>query len=136
MFKATNEAHLHVKVCPLYSLKNIYSRPEFILINTSVDLAWENSWHFATLPLVSPPNDIWETSTEIPYWWCTTTQIWVVLLIGWIKFPAWPTNQSGQWRVSSMEFLCSFLRRNLGGETSGSVIKCWLFSQATVDLTA
>ena len=41
------------------------------------------------MPLVSPPNDIWKTSTEIPYWWCVTTQIWVVLLIGWIKFPTW-----------------------------------------------
>ena len=23
----------------------------------------------ATLPLVSPPNNVWETSAEIPYWW-------------------------------------------------------------------
>ena len=41
-------------------------------------------------PAVSPRNDVWETSSEIPYWWHVTTQIWVVLLIGWIKFP---TNQ-------------------------------------------
>ena len=40
----------------------------------------------ATLLLVSPPNDVWETSAEIPYWWRVTTQIWVTLLIGWIKF--------------------------------------------------
>ena len=39
---------------------------------------WENSWHLASLPLVSPPNDVWETSAEIPYWWRVTTQIWVV----------------------------------------------------------
>ena len=26
----------------------------------------ENSRHFATSPLVSPPNDVWKTSTEIP----------------------------------------------------------------------
>ena len=39
------------------------------------------------LPLFSPPNDVWERSTEIPCWWHITTQIWVVLLIGWIKFP-------------------------------------------------
>ena len=45
-------------------------------------LAWENSRHLATIPLVSSPNDVWETSAEIPYWWCVTTQIWVVLLIG------------------------------------------------------
>ena len=32
--------------------------------------------------VVSPPNDVWETSAEIPYWWRVTTQIWVVLLIG------------------------------------------------------
>ena len=30
-------------------------------------------------PLVSPRNDVCETSTEIPYWWRVTTQIWVVL---------------------------------------------------------
>jgi len=40
-------------------------------------LAWENSRHLATLPLVSPPNDVWETSAEIRYWWLVTTQIWV-----------------------------------------------------------
>ena len=41
-------------------------------------LAWENSRHLATLPLVSPPNDVWETSAEISYWWRVTTEIWVV----------------------------------------------------------
>ena len=50
-------------------------------------LAWENSRHLATLPLVSPPNDDWETSAGIPYWRRVTTKIWVVLLIGWHKFP-------------------------------------------------
>ena len=29
-------------------------------------------------PTVSPQNDVWETSIEIPYWWRVTTQIWVV----------------------------------------------------------
>ena len=48
-------------------------------------LAWENSQHFATPPLVSPRNDVWETNAEIPYWWRVTTQIWVVILIG-LKF--------------------------------------------------
>ena len=24
---------------------------------------------------------------RIPYWWCITTQIWVVILISWSKFP-------------------------------------------------
>ena len=31
-------------------------------------LAWEKSRHLATLPLVFSPNDVWETSAEIPYW--------------------------------------------------------------------
>ena len=57
-------------------------------------LAWENSRHLATLPLVSPPNDVWETSAEIPYWWRVTTQIWVVLLIGRAAWEIW-FNQSG-----------------------------------------
>ena len=37
-------------------------------------IAWENSPHLVTLPLASPPNDVWEKSTEIPYWWRITTQ--------------------------------------------------------------
>ena len=44
---------------------------------TGILLAWENSRHWATLTMVSPPNDVWETRAEIPYWWCITTQIWV-----------------------------------------------------------
>ena len=51
-------------------------------------------------------NDVWETSTEIPYWWRVTAQIWVVT-------------------HPSMEFLSLFL---FGRETSGSIAKCWLFS--------
>ena len=39
----------------------------------------ENSQHSTMPPLVSPQNDVWEMSTEIPYWWCVTTQIWVVM---------------------------------------------------------
>ena len=30
-------------------------------------VAWENSRHLATPPVVFPPNDVWETSAEIPY---------------------------------------------------------------------
>ena len=36
----------------------------------------------------------WESSAEIPYWWHVTFQIWIVLLIGWSKFPKWH-DQSG-----------------------------------------
>ena len=40
---------------------------------------WENNQHFASSPLVSPRNDVWGTSTEIPYWWRVTTQIWMLI---------------------------------------------------------
>ena len=56
-------------------------------------LAWENRQHLAMLPLVSPPNDVWETRAKIPYWWRITAQIWVVLLIGCAPWEFW-FNQS------------------------------------------
>ena len=43
-------------------------------------LTWSNKKTTSTFmmpPLVSPWNDIWGTSAEIPYWWRVTTQIWV-----------------------------------------------------------
>ena len=80
------------------------------------------SRHLAPLPLVSPAKwRLRNISAEIPYWWPVTTQIWVVLLIGWIKFPTRHDQsqalipRSGWWRVISMEFLRSFLRRHLVG---------------------
>ena len=42
----------------------------------------KNCRHFARPSLVSPRNDVWGTSGEIPYWWRITTRIWVRLLIG------------------------------------------------------
>ena len=74
-----------------------------------------DSGHFVMPPLVSLEKDIWGRSAEIPHWWHVTTQIWVVLLIGW-KFAS--TNQSeallrsGQWRIISIKFLQSFLRHH------------------------
>ena len=44
------------------------------------DVAWENSWYFAMLLLISLQN--------------VTTQIWLVPLIGWNILPTW-YNQSG-----------------------------------------
>ena len=77
-------------------------------------IASENSRHFTTPTLVSPRNDAWWTSKEIPYWWRVTTQIWVMLVIGWSKFPtrlyqSEPLPRSGKWYVISMELLRSFL---------------------------
>ena len=72
-------------------------------------------------PLVSPRNDVWGTSAEIPYWWRVTTQIWVRLLIGRAMRKIC-LNQSEalsrprQWHVIKMEFLRSFLRRHFAGK--------------------
>ena len=73
-------------------------------------LAWENSRHLATLPLVFPPNDVGEKSAEIPYWWRVTTQSWVVLLIGWIKFSTRPIRSTTQiWVVTCHQYGISAL---------------------------
>ena len=76
-------------------------------------IAWENRRHLATLPLVSPSNDVWETNAEIPYWSLVTTQIWAVT--------------RHQYGISAHVSQTSF-----GGETNGSDAKCQLFSQTAV----
>ena len=99
-------------------------------------LAWENSRQSGTLPLVSPPNDVWEKSAEIPYWWLVTIQIWVVLWLVESNFPRGTINQEHyldlgserhQYGIPTLVSQTSF-----GGETSGSVAKCRLFSQANI----
>ena len=75
--------------------------------------AWENSRHLVTLPLVSLPNDVWEMSTEFPYWWRVTSQIWVVMC-----------HQYGIFALASQMAFCR--------ETTGGVAKCQLFSKTTL----
>ena len=71
-------------------------------------------------PLVSPRNDVWGTSAEIPYWWRVTAQIWVVLLIGGSSFS---TNHSTNqiWIVTRHLYGISELvsQTSFRGETSG-----------------
>ena len=78
-------------LCRVFSAS--ISRITFPLSGVMEWLAWENSRHLATPPLVSPPNDVWETSAEIPYWWRVTSQIWVELLIGRARRKFISTNQ-------------------------------------------
>ena len=94
---------------------------EASLCHKGAGVTWDYSRHFTTPPLVSPRNDVWEMSAESPYWWSATNQIWVVLQIGWRKYPtrhdqseALP--RSGKWNVISMEYLPWFLRRHFAGE--------------------
>ena len=98
-------------------------------------IAGDNSRHFMTPPLVSPRNDVWETTAEIPwYWWRVTTKIWFVLLVE-ENFSPDTTNQKRYPDLgsdtSSVWNLCG---RCLGkwsfrGETSRGVTKCRLFSK-------
>ena len=89
---------------------------------------YTDSGHFVMPPLVSLQKDVWEMDAEIPHWWHVTTQIWVVLLIGW-KFAS--TNQSeallrsGQYQISAIIPQASFWG------TRGDMAKWWLFCQAT-----
>ena len=109
---------------------------EFVLYQGKEGRKTRSDWHLATLPLVFPPNDVWETSADIPYWWRVTTQIWVVLLIGWtqISHAARSIRSTTQiWVVTRHQYGISALvpQTSFGGVTSGSVAKCRLFSQAT-----
>ena len=59
-------------------------RVRWVTVSSLMDLTWENNREFATRWY-----DVWGMNAKIPYWWRVTTQIWVVLLIGWSKFPCW-----------------------------------------------
>ena len=55
--------------------------------------------------------DVWERSAEIPYWCQVTTQIWVVLLIDWSKFPTLydKSEASPRWIVKHHQYGISAL---------------------------
>ena len=73
-----------------------------------IGLAWENSRHSATTQLGFPRDDVWGTSAKTPHWWRVTTQIWVVLLIGWSKSS---TNHFAENPiVASRKVSCNFSR--------------------------
>ena len=73
---------------------------------SSQKLAWENSQHFGMPLLISTWYGIWEMCKEIPYWWCITAQIWIVM--------------HHQYGICVLVSQLSFQ-----GETSGDIAKCW-----------
>ena len=90
--------------------------------------AVENSQQFTTQPLVSPQNDVWEMSIEIPHWRCTTSQIRLVPLIGWKiassnqkHYPDLGSDRSSVWNS------CGRFSDIISKGTSGGVRKCGLF---------
>ena len=92
---------------------------------------------FGNLPLVSPANDVWETSAEIPYRRRVTTHAELDSASDWlnqISHAAWPIRSTTQfWLVTRHQYGISALvfQTPCGGETSGSVAKCRLLSQAS-----
>ena len=87
----------------------------------------ENSQQFTTQPLVSPQNDVWEMTIEVPHWLCTTTQIRVVPL-GWKiassnqkHYPGLGSDRSSVWNS------CGCFSDIISKGTSGGVRKCGLF---------
>ena len=97
--------------CPIVSLRK---QPTFYAATAGFPAKWRH-----------------EMNAEIPYWWCITTQIWVVRLIGWSKFPTWHDQSEvlpscRKWRIISMEFLHSFLRCHLWTN------QCWRRAGLTV----
>ena len=93
-------------------------------------VAWENSRHFETPPLVSPRNGVWETSAEIPYWWRVTSQTCVLRLICWKLVP---TNQKHYpdlgGDASSVRNLCTRLSNVISREN-----QWWRCKMSTVFL--
>ena len=88
---------------------------------STVKLAWENSWHLAMLPLVSPPND--PDLGSASHW------------LNQISHVAQPIRRTTQiWVVTCHQYGISALisQTSCGNETSGSIAKCRPFSQATV----
>ena len=70
--------------------------------------------------------DVWETSTEIPYGWRVTTQIWVMLLIGQTSHASRPIRSTTQiWEVMHHQYGISVLvsQASFSGETIGSIIQ-------------
>ena len=116
--------------CTLVSALNGHERPASV---------YSEKTAFVTSSQVSPRNDGWEASAKISYWCRVNTQIWVVLLIGWSKFPksqaVRPIRSTTQfWVVTRHQYGISALvsQTSFRGETSGGVVEYRLFSQATV----
>ena len=82
--------------------------------NTREKITWENSRHFATPLLVSPRNDVWETSEEIP-----TDDVWDSASY-WLKFAS--TNQKLCPDLGSDASPSVWIsQKSFRGETSGGV---------------
>ena len=76
-----------------------------------------------------PTNWHLKTNTEIPYWWHVTTQISVLLLIGWSKFTTLVRNMTQIWVVTRHQCGISALVSCMSfhEHVTGGITKCQLF---------
>ena len=93
-------------------------------------LGWYNSLHFVTITLVSPQNDIWGTSTEMPYGCMMCHYPYLGGASKWLKeisLAAWTIRNTTQiwYRISLLAPQTSFC-----GKTSGGIMKYQLFTHA------
>ena len=107
---------------------------------TATSLAWENSWHLATRPLVSRAtkwrlrNERWNSILMTRH--CPdlgSASDW----LNQISHAARPIRSPTQiWVVTRRQYRIFALvsQTSFGGKTSGSVAKCRLFSQSTTSL--
>ena len=116
--------------CQCYESVNCISVKELNQIKKLlyVKWAWKSSQHFVMPPKVFPLNDVWETSTELHYWWCVTTQVWVVLLIGQSKFP---TNKKLYPDLVSAHLQCGISELFFLRLTGARVAQWWVHSPPT-----
>ena len=88
--------------------------------------------------MVYPWKDVWETSTEILYWWCVTTQM--ALLIGHAMWEIASTNQRNHTDLGSDESsvwnFCACFSGVISQGNQWCVAKCRLFAQAVVSYAA
>ena len=94
-------------------------------------ITWENSRHNAAKWYL-------KNNCKIPYWCCTTTQIWVVQPSDWLKNWLYSDRSTTHmWCITSVEFRHLFLRNHFTGEQEVLLqnifagwgwVCCWLFS--------
>ena len=112
-------------------LRNLFCWRSNVSNNDKISLTWkrvqpETTADMATLPCHWFPRQM-TSEKRAQKFHSVSTQIWVVLLIGWIKFPtrydlSESLPSSGWWHVVTMEFLNSFFRRFFAGKP---VVASW-----------
>ena len=105
-----------------------------------ITLAWENSRNLAMLPLVSPPNDVWENECRnsilmmAHYPDLGSASDW----LNQIYLAARPMRSTTQILVVTCHqygISALFSQTSFGAEASGSVAECQLFSQPNITST-